>query len=270
MVALIGGIETESGLRRDVVLRPLSGAVELALSETRRAALSLPDKVSRFLAETVETIGGQGCDTDLAADLSVGDRQHLMRQIGLRLGGDAIWLSECCPTCDEVFDVRVVQSDLPVKPAGEGYPYATLEGRGTDQMLRSPTGRDQAAIATLPEEQARGALVRRLAGKGAGEELSASFLDAVDAAIEAVSPEIALSVVTACPDCGAEVAVPVDPYRVLAQPGDDILDEVHLLALNYHWSEEAILALPRARRQAYLARIDRARGMLPASEGALS
>jgi len=36
---------------------------------------------------------------------------------------------------------------------------------------------------------------------------------------------------------------------------------VHTLAWYYHWSEAEILALPRARRQLYLSRIDRARGM---------
>ena len=34
-----------------------------------------------------------------------------------------------------------------------------------------------------------------------------------------------------------------------------LLDEVHLLALSYHWSEAEILALPSDRRQDYLKRI---------------
>jgi hypothetical protein len=41
----------------------------------------------------------------------------------------------------------------------------------------------------------------------------------------------------------------------------ELYDEVHTLAWHYHWSEAEILALPRVRRQLYLSRVDRARGM---------
>ena len=40
-----------------------------------------------------------------------------------------------------------------------------------------------------------------------------------------------------------------------------ILREVDSIARVYHWSEGEILALPRERRQYYLSRIDRARGL---------
>ena len=36
-----------------------------------------------------------------------------------------------------------------------------------------------------------------------------------------------------------------------------LYEEIHVLATHYHWSEPAILALPRSRRQRYLALIAR-------------
>ena len=38
-----------------------------------------------------------------------------------------------------------------------------------------------------------------------------------------------------------------------------LLDEIHLIAMSYHWSETEILALPVSRRQDYLRRILAAR-----------
>ena len=35
------------------------------------------------------------------------------------------------------------------------------------------------------------------------------------------------------------------------------MEEIHVLALHYHWSEAAILALPAPRRQRYLALLAR-------------
>lgn len=38
---------------------------------------------------------------------------------------------------------------------------------------------------------------------------------------------------------------------------DRLYEEVHYLALHYHWGENAILDLPRAKRQRYLALLAR-------------
>jgi hypothetical protein len=34
---------------------------------------------------------------------------------------------------------------------------------------------------------------------------------------------------------------------------DRLYEEIHLLALHYHWSEAALLGLPRSKRRRYLA-----------------
>jgi hypothetical protein len=38
---------------------------------------------------------------------------------------------------------------------------------------------------------------------------------------------------------------------------DRLMEEIHVLALHYHWSEAAILALPAPKRQRYLALLAR-------------
>jgi hypothetical protein len=55
--------------------------------------------------------------------------------------------------------------------------------------------------------------------------------------------------------------VQLDWYRGIHKPIDELLDQIHRLAANYHWSEQEILALPKQRRTAYLRRLDRERGV---------
>ena len=260
MVELIGGIEVNGELRKDVALKPLTGATELMLAELGQAEASQPEKVTRFLSETLSTVGGQPADPGV---LSVGDRQHLVRQLGVRMGVDLVWLAGDCTACGESFEIPVHQSDLPVKPAGSGFPAAGVEIGGLAIRVRTPTGDDQAAIAGLEPDAAASALLARLAdGLPQDAPLPEDRRDALEQAIEDLSPEVSLEVAATCPECKADLRVSVDPYLSLSQAAGGILDEVHLLASRYHWPEGDILALPRARRQAYLALIDRDRGMM--------
>lgn len=258
MIELIGGIEVEGRLRRDVTLKPLTGAAEMALAELARTDLTSPDKVTRFLMETVADVGGAPADP---AALSVGDRQYLVRQIGVGLGVDRLWLGGDCPTCGEPFEIEVSQGDLPVKRAGADYPAATLALGDAECAIRTPTGADQSAIADLPPDAAAQTLLRRLVSAPDDMDLTGDTRTALEDAIEDLSPEVALEVAAQCPDCGADVRLEVDPYLSLTQSGQDILDDVHVLARHYHWAEADILSLTRARRHAYLARIDQDRGM---------
>ena len=46
---------------------------------------------------------------------------------------------------------------------------------------------------------------------------------------------------------------------------DRLIEEIHVLALHYHWSESEILRLPRSKRRRYLALLERT--MASASSG---
>ena len=258
MLELIGGIAVEGKLRRDVVLAPLTGAVEFLLAELGGSDLSHPQKVSVFLSNTVASIGGQPVQADA---LSVADRQHLVRQIGAVMGVDLVWLSGECTGCGETFEIPVQQAEMPVKPAGVGFPEQSVEIDGVRIMLRVPTGADQAAIAHCDPQEAAALLLDRLITVPEGVSLTKDQRADLEHRIEDLSAEVALEVVTACPDCEKELRVYVDPYLALNEAGAGILDDIHVLARSYHWAQSEILALPRRLRQAYLTLIDRDRGM---------
>lgn len=259
---LPGGLVENGTRRRDWAFRPVSGAFELALAEVKDEAGSAPQAVTRALALALDRLGGAVATEDRVAALCVADRQFLMRELECHLGDEGGWFQADCRHCGERFDFRIAYADLPVQEAAAGYPLARIDLDGRQLRFRLPTGADQERLVGLPDDQARSWLVRQLAlDAELPETPGQDLIAAAEAALEAISPGIVLTVRAACPECGAGNAVELDPYRVLARPGDHLLQEVHQIALHYHWREADILDLPRERRQRYLQLIDRARGM---------
>lgn len=259
---LPGGLVEDGVRRRDWAFRPVSGALELALAEIKEEAGCAPQAVTRALALALGRLGGAQASEERVAALCVADRQYLMRELERHLGSQGGWFQADCPACGSRFDFHLDYADLPVQEAGAGYPQAQVDMDGRQWRFRLPNGADQEAVAGLPDGEALAGLFRRLAldpdlPEAPGQDLIA----AAEAALEAVSPAVCLSVQAACPDCGSGNTVELEPYRALARPADHLLEEVHRIALAYHWAEADIFELPRARRQRYLQLIDRARGM---------
>lgn len=272
---LPGGILRHGVRRREFAFRPLTGAMELALAEAAEADIPLPARVTAVLSATLEQVGGEAPLPATVAGLSVADRQYLMGRLAMGLGRGEQWLTAACGRCGERFDFAVRYGDLPVKEAGEGYPFAVVEtGLGLCRF-RVPTGVDQELLAGIDDDAEA---LRLLVGccltaapgqmeavgvpKGWSGSFSPDDVARIEAALEAVAPEVAVSVQAACPDCGLTHLIDVDPYGVLHQyAGGSLLQEIHTIAASYHWGEGEILALPRERRRRYLELIDRGRGM---------
>jgi hypothetical protein len=261
---LPGGLWRDGERRRSYAWRPLDGRMELSVAEAGAGPGSAPDRVSAALAAALASVGGARATAAVAAELCVGDRQFLMHRLADRLGLGRTWRSEVCAACGERFDFEVRLDELPVREAGPSYPFAEVETGAGRLRLRLPNGADQAAIAEVDAGDAERALLARclVAGEaGAVDRLSAADRERVDAALEEVSPAVVTQLGAACPACGHAQAVALDPYAALRASPARTLEDVHLLAWSYHWSEREILRLPRARRQFYLARVDRARGL---------
>lgn len=83
--------------------------------------------------------------------------------------------------------------------------------------------------------------------------------DTVGSAFDAADPAGNMSIQLVCPDCGTAQSLSLDPAPFVAAELDRIqrrlLNDIHLLASAYGWSEAQILALPTARRRAYCAMI---------------
>ncbi len=265
---LPGGLWEGRKTCRDFAFKPPDGELELTVAEAGLSGASLPAQVTAVLAAGLGRLGAEPVTRERAAALCIADRQFLMRQLAALLGSDQVWQSARCDRCDAVFDVPVTQTLLPVSKPGPGFPFASVRLGKTTVRLRVPNGADQEAIAGIASQR----LARqRLAwcciveeegeGKPDPASLDDQTLQDMETALEGVAPEAAVVVQTACPECGHASQVDVAPYRVLQTTVNELYDEIHALAITYHWDEATILALPRTRRRRYLDLIDRARGM---------
>ncbi len=273
----------------DFSFRPITGALELRLQDLLHDCRANQDThplwISQFLTTVLARIAthtivqsdeksvAQGLA--LVRELCVADRHFLLLQWRLFVAGgsDYEWLSAHCPECEARYDFPLEWAELPIKPAGENFPQIRFRlssaVNGEDEIqVRVPRGSDQEFIAQLTTRDAtqlRRALLQRLIlqenSAALINHLSDEHIVALESALEQASPEIAEQLQLSCPECGTQHQVQLDWYRGMHKPVDELLDQIHQLAANYHWSEQEILALPQARRMAYLQRLERARGI---------
>jgi hypothetical protein len=272
-MALPGGLWHNDQCYREFGFRPLTGAVELAVSVASQRAGTRPEAVTDMLQASLGHIGGLELDTVLIDTLSVGDRHFLTTRLFGWLGKDEAWFTVDCQACNAHFDFPLRFSSLPVKPAGPSYPFCeTIFGAGTFKW-RVPNGADQKALALQPANEdtirvlLKHCLVERktAAGVVTPDRVIADLTDLeiaqVEAALEAQAPEVATLAQATCPGCSKVNTIQIDPLLYLDAPFHGISNDVHRIASVYHWSETEILSLPSQRRQRYLDLIDRERGM---------
>jgi hypothetical protein len=126
------------------------------------------------------------------------------------------------------------------------------------QDIAVPTGADQR---TWLRAGADGpvAMLAHLLPQGAAT--SPERLAAVEAALAAADPLTVLTIGTQCPECGADNSMELDLeatcLALLAAEQPRLMDDIHALALAYHWTEAEVVAVPPRRRRQYLDRVER-------------
>lgn len=245
---------------RVVRLRPLAGADELAVAEARGGVL---ETALVLLDRLVAPVDGGPDDW---SQLSVTDFELLLLAVRRELFGDLVRSDFFCPEedCGERVEIEFSVADFAAAVA-PGRP------RGVSDDPDRPGWRKVGGLAVRPPAVSD----QMIAQAGGGEEaLVRRCIDPPDAparqrnravaALQALAPEVSRTLEGVCPGCRRPVhAVFHVPGFVVAEVRRAVsrmTDEVDLIAAAYHWSEPEILALPRARRQAYAARI-RNRGL---------
>ena len=268
-VLLLGGIRNGDTLKTSVRLRELTGRLEQRLHAIACRLSSVPAKVTDFIQASVASIGGKDVQRSDCAQLCIGDRRLLMLRLAQRLVGDTLWLNPQCVQCDQHFDLCVFRNELPIKPAGNTFPFAEVRIRSQNVRLRVPNGDDQEQIAELDDAAAIAELLRRCIVSVAEQvpaddyanSLSAADIELIERALDDVAPDVSATLEVQCPECDTFQQVMFDPYQCDVLSNNSLLQEIHTLASHYHWRERDILSLSRERRHQYLRLIDYAQGV---------
>ena len=238
----------------EVEVRAPAGAEDLLLLEAPRRDTALALTLVGMLAHSMRP-----GEIDWG-ELTVTDLDTLLLQIRAAAFGDQVRATARCPNpaCGEPIDISFRISDYlvhdpprrprNVEPAEEAGWFRLT---GTEATFRLPTVADQ--VAASREANPTLDLVRRcIRPAGTGRDVAAR----IQRAMAALAPELAGELQNRCPHCGEQVTLYFDPQeftvRELSEQAGFIHQDVHLLAWHYHWSEKAILALPRERRAQYV------------------
>ena len=268
---LPGGILRGGQRLNDYSFKALTGVEELAIAEAFSSGMPPPQRVTAVLAAALDTIGGEVATEADVRNLAVGDRQFLMQRLVTHLDIETGWLTAVCLHCEAPCDFPLRFAALPCKPAGAGFPFATVHGAHGSAKFRAPTGGDQEVLAAEGLEGATA--LRRLVGLCLVEswaafdvkQISEADLVRIDQALEDVSPEAVTETTMVCPSCGEPTLAQLDVTAMPLSSADVLYQEVHRIASVYHWSELEILSLTRYRRQRYLALIARQHDAIPAA-----
>jgi len=231
--------------------------------------LARPQIVTRILCACLENTTAE----DMLR-LTVSRRtEYLLRITSLSTGRDLTYALRCI-ACGQRIEVDfsvdelvAVQREAEGRGAEDGIPVE-LEGRTL--MLRVPTGYDQMRwqrigftdARHMVEEMAR-MLLYDPASPDPASTLDEAAIKQLNQVLQDFDPLVNFSFAANCPSCGEVGQYEVDlqgaALEALHAMQTRVLEDVHQLALNYHWHEDSIMALPVWRRQHYLSLIERER-----------
>jgi hypothetical protein len=202
-------------------------------------------------------LGDSECDA-----LTVGQRDAALLDLRERVFGTAIDGVAACSECGELLDLTTSVDELRLDTqATPAFDLVTHDAH--ELRFRHPSAGDLAAIAHEADvASARTRLLERcvLEATRAGaavtvEELPEEAIGALGAAMADADAQADLELAISCPACGHSATLRFDIASFLWHELDSwarrTLNEIHLLASAYGWSETEILALG-VRRRLYL------------------
>ena len=205
----------------------------------------------------LHAIAAPGEDASTLADRPLGERNAALLRLHDALSGDELQSSVECPECRERLEFTL--SATAMCPNTVPPPSHVRVG---DVLVRVPTTRD---LASLTEEtdtnRAADLLLKRLVPAAPPGEMDPDLppVNAVTRALDEADPCADLTVALTCPVCAhawdAALDIAAFLWEEIEVRARRFLDEVHVLAQAYGWTEAEILRLSEARRSAYIDRV---------------
>lgn len=198
-------------------------------------------------------------DVDVAelARLPIGRRDALLLDLRQATFGRSVEAMVRCPGCAQTLEAECTTDELRAAEPRVEEPGVVIVG-AERVAYRLPDSLDllEAGGAATLDAARRVICERCLEPREDGAAWSEEMITAVAAAMAADDPQAAQTLTLDCPDCGANITTPWDVTTYFWSELDAwavrVLEEVHVLASAYGWTEDVILALTLARRRMYL------------------
>jgi hypothetical protein len=194
-------------------------------------------------------------DPETLADRPVGERNAALLRLRRALFGDDLASCVDCPACGETLEFSL-SADALLERAPADPSYAWIDGI----RVRMPTTRDLASVAGEADEAAaeRALMARLVDGTSIEPRDDGALAARITRALDDADPCLDISIGMTCPACAHAWAAAFDVAGFVWEEIDvrarRLLDEVHVLAGGYGWTEAEILGLSDVRRNAYLER----------------
>lgn len=197
---------------------------------------------------------------------SIGRRDAALLQLRSRTFGNRLTGFATCPQCAEPLELNFSVGEILLEEDASMLSDTEIT-LGIDEyrvVFRMPNAFDLAAIGSADDPPAAESALLQRCILAAYKDEAIHAVDALpDAVVEAIAarmaeadPQATIELSLTCPACGAQWNAPFDIvsffWREIDAWAKRILQEVHILASTYGWSERDILALTPERRQVYL------------------
>jgi hypothetical protein len=230
-------------------------------------------RATDLLARCVVRLGGVAFPGEEAVRrLVFGDREALLLHLRRHMFGERISCVVVCPAqgCARRMDADLTVSQLLDRPVAAPEPILQVTARSGRERYRArfrlPTVGDVEVAADAAATDLDGAVrmvlercvasVEVVGSDRPVEGLPAELVELIEERMLEADPFAETVISLTCPECGHVFRLLFDPadylFRELSGLGRGLFEEVHQLALHYHWPESAILDLPRGRRLLYL------------------
>ena len=225
-----------------------------------------PELVTAILANCLRDIDAQSIDVDSLWNWTVVERLQGLLAVALASTGSVTTAVAVCSneTCRNQVELELGLSGFADESPQSKIGWTAPDGQTHDCCL--PTGLDQCDW--FEHTQKNGKInaawwINRLLPNTQNLESTqtpAIWLDALGKALAEADPLTGLCIDTTCPFCEQSLLVDIDLEWLLIEglrsQQRRLIEQVHRLALNYHWSETEIVELPGWRREKYLSRVE--------------
>lgn len=212
------------------------------------------------LAKTLLRAARPELSEDNVLDLTIGERDAELLLIFKNNFQRQLELLERCDACGTELEFDLTVDELLQQNKTKVTKTLTVETEHGELQIRLPTTRDLLAIKQT-NGNTKKKLIERCIQSISDNKMSVveqPIMSLIEEKMQRADPLADMRIALRCHACGHcfetvfdIVAILWNAWKVRAQ---NLLNEVHILALNYHWDERTILEMSDMRRQFYLSK----------------